>query len=235
MDVKEFSQLSGAPEKHWYYAAKFDLLAATVRRFKARSIADVGAGSGVFSRLLLEHTDCEEALCVDPAYEREYDEVVNGKPLRFRRDYEGRDFDLILLMDVLEHVDDDAGLLRHVAAAVTPGTPVFITVPAFRFLWSAHDVFLDHRRRYTAAMLANTIGRAGLTVIWLRYFYLAILPLVILVRLLSRRRDPRQGSDLRPAPGVIGWLLKAVLQLERRAVFPLNRVAGLSVVGLART
>ena len=42
-----------------------------------------------------------------------------------------------------------------------PGTPVFITVPAFSFLWSAHDVFLDHRRRYTSKMLVRTMTLRG--------------------------------------------------------------------------
>ncbi len=124
MDVKELSQISGPPEAHWYYAAKFDLLAATVRAFGARRIVDVGAGSGVFARLLLERTDCHEATCVDPAYERDHDETVNGKILRFRRGYEGQDFDLILLMDVLEHVDDDVALLSDVVTSVRPGAPL---------------------------------------------------------------------------------------------------------------
>jgi trans-aconitate methyltransferase len=235
VDVKELSQIQGAPEDHWYYATKFDLLAETVSDFGARHIVDVGAGSGVFARLLLERTDCQEATCVDPAYEQEHEETVNGKVLRFRRGYESREFDLILLMDVLEHVDDDVALLRGVAASVKPGTPMFITVPAFGFLWSAHDVFLEHRRRYTAAMLVKTMTKARLNVDWTRYFYLSIFPLVALVRLLSRGRDPTGGSDLRPAPAGVGWLLRNVLAVERRLVFPVNRLAGLSVVAVART
>jgi SAM-dependent methyltransferase len=235
MDVKELSQITGPPEDHWYYAAKFDLLAATVAAFGAKRVADVGAGSGVFARLLLERTSCQEALCVDPAYERDTDEMVNGKVLRFRRTYDGRDFDLVLLMDVLEHVDDDAGLLRHVAASVAPGTPLFITVPAFQFLWSAHDVFLEHRRRYSAGMLKQAITAAGLEVEWTRYFYAAIFPLVVVVRLLSRARDPSHGSDLRPTPKPIAWALKLALKCERVLLFRFNRVAGLSVVALART
>ncbi len=56
---------------------------------------------------------------------------VNGKVLRFRRGFEGNEFDLIRLMDVLEHVDEDVALLADAAALAKPGTPVFITVPAF--------------------------------------------------------------------------------------------------------
>jgi hypothetical protein len=184
---------------------------------------------------LLERTKCEEATCVDPAYEQDHDEIVNGKVLRFRRGYDARDFDLILLMDVLEHVDDDVGLLKDVVASVSPGTPVFITVPAFGFLWSAHDVFLEHRRRYSAAMLDRTMTNAGVKVDRIRYFYLTIFPIALLVRLLTRERDPDKGSDLRPAPAAVGWLLKRFLKAERQLVFPINRLAGLSVVGIGRT
>lgn|SRR5574337_490750 len=235
MDVKELSQISGPPEEHWYYAAKFDLLAATVGAFGARRVADIGAGSGVFARLLLERGACEEATCVDPAYEADRDETINGRLLQFRRAPDRRDFDLILLMDVLEHVDDDVALLAEAAALAKPGTPVFITVPAFEFLWSAHDVFLEHRRRYTADRLARVIAEAKLKVDRVRYFYATILPPVAVVRMLTRKRNPGEGSDLRPAPAPVAWLLKKALTAERRLIYPVNRWGGLSVVALART
>lgn len=235
MDLKELDQLSGPPEEHWYYAAKFDLLASAIKSSGAKRILDVGAGSGVFSRLLLERTDCQEAVCVDTAYDGDRDEIVNGKPMRFRRSNEERDFDIVLLMDVLEHVDDDVKLLKTVADTVRSGTHFFITVPAFQFLWSAHDVFLDHRRRYTAETLKATIERSGLTSRSVRYFYALIFPLVVLLRLLRRKRDPNKGSDLRPAPAGIGAMVQAALKLERIIIYPVNRVAGLSVVALARS
>ncbi len=62
MDVKELEQLDCPPEEHWYYKSKFDLLAATVDRMGARRVADIGAGSGVFARLLLQRTDCQSPL-----------------------------------------------------------------------------------------------------------------------------------------------------------------------------
>jgi len=234
MDVKELSQISGPPEDHWYYAAKFDLMASTVLAFNAKRVADVGAGSGVFAKLLLERTACEQATCVDPAYEADRNERVNGKILRFRRDFDQADFDLILLMDVLEHVDDDVALLAEAAGMVKPGTPIFITVPAFEFLWSAHDAFLEHRRRYTAQRLERVITQAKLHVERIRYFYATILPPVAVLRLLTRKRNPGDGSDLRPAPPAVAWLLKKALAAERRLLFPVNRLGGLSVVALAR-
>ena len=120
MDVKELKQISGPREANWYYRAKFDLLAETVGDFGAQRVVDVGTGSGVFARLLLQRTGCREATCVDPAYDEDSDEGINGKVLRFRRGFERRDFDLAPLMDVL--VDDDVALLAATAASARPRT-----------------------------------------------------------------------------------------------------------------
>ncbi len=234
MDVKELSQLSAPPEKHWYYSAKFALLADAVAGMRARTITDIGAGSGVFARLLLERTDCREATCVDPAYEMDQDEDVHGKLLKFRRSPAGDKCDLALLMDVLEHVDDDVALLSDVSSNLASGTPFFVTVPAFQFLWSAHDEFLEHRRRYTAQSLRRTLEGANLKIESIRYYYAAILPAVALVRLVSRARPPKEGSDLRDTPAPVAWLLAKTLQAERRFLYPWNRFGGLSVVAIAR-
>ena len=235
MDIKELGQLDGPPEEHWYYASKFALLSNAVEALGARHVVDIGAGSGVFSRLLLERTACASALCVDPAYEVGEDVEIGGKLLRFRRQYDGSPVDLVLMMDVLEHVDDDVALLRDVKGQMAPGTPRFVTVPAFTFLWSAHDVFLEHRLRYTRATLQAALRSAGLKIDWTRYFYAVIFPLAAAVRFLGRGRTPSSGSDLRPVPGFVAAVLKAALRLELRFLFPYLRLPGLSVVALART
>jgi hypothetical protein len=100
-------------------------------------------------------------------------------------------------MNVLEHVDDDAGLLRSVIDTPAVGILVFIAVPAFAFLQSAHDVFQYHRRRYTRAMLQVTKKAAGLQEFWVRYFYAAILLISVPVQLLRRGMNPQTESDLR--------------------------------------
>jgi 2-polyprenyl-3-methyl-5-hydroxy-6-metoxy-1,4-benzoquinol methylase len=234
MDVKELGQLDGPPQNHWYYASKFELLSNAVADIGAKHIVDIGAGSGVFARMLLERTDCVSALCVDPAYQEETDVDVGGKTLRFRRQYAGEQVDLVLMMDVLEHVDDDVGLLRDVLEPMRAGTPVFITVPAFKFMWSAHDEFLDHRRRYTSKSLGATMRAAGVGIDWVRYFYAVIFPIAAAVRLLRRWRDPSTGSDLRPVPSAVTSILKAALKLELKWLFPFVKLPGLSVVALGR-
>ena len=88
----------------------------------------------------------------------------------YRRDSGPTDCDLVLMMDVLEHVDDDRGLLRHYAAKVPPGAHFVVTVPAFGFLWSGHDVFLEHKRRYRLTEIETVMRDAGLAVARGAYF-----------------------------------------------------------------
>ena len=92
----------------------------------------------------------------------ERDDSVAGKPVLYRRDTGPTDCDLVLMMDVLEHVDDDRGLLRHYAAKVPPGAHFLVTVPAFAFLWSGHDVFLEHKRRYRLVEIEAAMRDAGI-------------------------------------------------------------------------
>lgn len=233
MDIKEIDVLGDAIAEHWYYAAKAKALSAYLEGVAFSRILDVGAGSGFFSRHLLDTTDASEALCVDPHYPDERDETHNGKPIRFRREARGFDADLILMMDVLEHVDDDVGLLQHYSTA-NPGARVLITVPAFSFLWSGHDVFLEHKRRYTLGTLAPVVRSAGLNVERASYAFAPVFPIAAALRLADRARGKKHApqSQLKRHHPLINALLGGLCALERPFVRT-NTVAGLSAFCLA--
>jgi len=231
MDVKEEAILGPDIAGHWYYRSKGRALRAFLER-PPRSILDVGAGSGVFSRLLLD-AGAIEATCVDPAYATERQERHHGKPINFLRQVEHSAADLVLMMDVLEHVDDDAGLLRHYADLVERGTPILITVPAFQSLWSGHDVFLEHKRRYRLPEVLALARRAGLQPVKASYFFGLIFPLAALIRWLQRG-TPQPQSDIQRHTAAVNGLLTAICSAEL-PLFTRNRLAGLTVFCLART
>jgi SAM-dependent methyltransferase len=225
MDLKEEQVLGEAIHQHWYYLAKARLLAASVG--KVGTVLDVGAGSGFFSRWLLRNGLAQQAVCVDPLYEADRDEEEAGKPILFRRSIDACDADLLLMMDVLEHVDDDKGLLSQYLPLLRPGGRCFITVPAFQFLWSAHDVFLEHRRRYTLAQIERTVEAAGARDVRGHYYYGAVFPIAAGVRLM-RRDKPAEGSDLQKHSSPVNAILAGICGLEQ-LVMRWNRLAGLSV------
>jgi 2-polyprenyl-3-methyl-5-hydroxy-6-metoxy-1,4-benzoquinol methylase len=230
MDIKEEQLLGGAVGDHWYYRAKRLALDSMVRGVPQKRVLDVGAGSAIFSKHLLDG-EAQSAICVDSAYDGERRETYNGKPIRFMREIEPGDADLVLLMDVLEHVDDDVGLMRASLVGAAPGAFVLISVPAFQSLFSAHDRFLEHRRRYTVGSLEGAARAAGLKVISTRYFFAMILPLVAAVRMLQRGGPPKSSLVVHTP------LVNAILAFAHRVEIPFfrfNRLGGLSVFCLAR-
>ena len=231
MDLKEREALGDSADAHWYYQSKARMLAAHLDG-PVRHVLDVGAGLGWFSRWMLENGHALSATCVDPGYGADRDEEVNGRPLRFRRSVGPTDADLVLMMDVLEHVDDDAGLVAEYAGLVAPGTPIFVTVPAFEFMWSAHDDFLDHRRRYTVPRLRAALAAGGATPERLHYYFASIFPAAFAVRMMRRRADAER-SDMRPVGALANAALKAFCAVER-GWMRINRVGGLTAVALCR-
>lgn len=231
MDLKEVDILGDAIGAHWYYRSKAAAVRKILQATEPGTILDVGAGSGFFSRHLLEHSAAREAWCVDTSYVADSDTNASGKPLHFRRQLEPVAADLVLLMDVLEHVDDDIGLLRACMEQVPSGCKILITVPAFNFLWSGHDVFLEHRRRYTLPGLEEVVAAAGLDIRCGVYYFGAVFPLAAVLRLL-RGRGAQAKSDLKRHHPVTNAVLSAVCAAERH-VMRVNRLAGLSVFCLA--
>ena len=233
MDLKEEALLGGAAAGHWYYRAKLAALLDALADLPPGPVLDVGAGSGFFARSLLEQGAATAAVCVDTGYAQDREEVVAGRPLSFRRTMPAARAATVLLMDVLEHVADDCGLLRNAVAGSAPGSRVIVTVPAFAWLWSGHDVFLGHHRRYTLAGVEALLRRAGLRVEAAHYLYGAVFPLVACVRL--GRRRVGQGaarSDMRRFGPASNAALAAVCAMER-PLARYNRLAGLTVLGRA--
>ena len=232
MDLKEEDILGADIGRHWYYRSKAAALRRMVRGLRPTRILDIGAGSGFFSRHLLAESGAQSALCVDIGYASDRDDNEGGKPVLYRRDTGPTDCDLVLMMDVLEHVDDDRGLVRHYAAKVPTGAHFLVTVPAFRFLWSGHDVFLEHKRRYRLNVIEATMGDAGLQVVRGAYYFGLVFPLAAAVRLATRNTtEPR--SSLKKHGALTNGILTTVCAAEL-PLFPVNRLAGLSAFVLAR-
>ncbi len=238
MDVKECDILGDRIDDHWYYVSKGRALLQFLEGQSAHDVLDVGAGSGFFSRALLRAGIADRSVCVDTAYAADRTEQSDGRQMRFVREIGNADQDLILMMDVIEHVDDDVGLIRRYTANMPQEGRLLITVPAFQFLWSGHDVFLEHKRRYTPASLHRAIEAAGLEVIRTRSFFAFLFPLICAIRLWGRLRlatsryAPR--SDLRVHPGWINAALVWIHEVERRTLFHVNGLTGLTIFCLAR-
>jgi SAM-dependent methyltransferase len=130
------------------------------------SLLDAGAGDGWFARQLVARHRELSVTCFDPGYG---DDLYKRLPPVDRVSYSASQptgpFDVLVLLDVLEHVENDAELLDSLCETVRPGGHVLVSVPAWPKLFSRHDVALRHHRRYAPRDLAALLNRSGMTAI----------------------------------------------------------------------
>ena len=153
MDLKELQLAGDEPARHWYYRAKAEMMLSHVAELNVKSVMDVGSGSGFFARYILEHGKAQQVTCVDNGYEADHDELVDGRPLFFRRSVCTSDADLMLMMDVLEHIEDDDAFLAEYVQKLLLAVISSSRFQPSSFFESGHDIFLEHYRRYSLSRL----------------------------------------------------------------------------------
>jgi SAM-dependent methyltransferase len=141
--------------------------------------------------------------------------------------------DAVLLLDVIEHVDDDVAALHAARRVARPGGVVMVSVPAYGWLWSGHDVTLGHRRRYTARRLRAALAAAELRVEHVGYFNTLLFPAIAAVRV-AKRLGGGGGHDLHRPPALVNRALTALFALERHVVLRPGLPFGSSVLAVAR-
>ncbi|MGI9249597.1 MAG: methyltransferase domain-containing protein [Pseudohongiellaceae bacterium] len=234
MDLKESFISREEAARHWYYQSKANAMLHSLRDITFDSATDIGAGSGFFAEQLLQASPIPEAICLDTGYERDREEAVGNKRLIYRRELATIDTNLVLMMDVLEHIEDDLGFLKDCVGKAATGTHFFITVPAFQFLWSGHDVYLEHFRRYNLSEIKKLVKAAGLEVIRGHYYFGALFPVPLITRLIERiLHKQHTGSKLKHHHPLINRVAHTICRAEI-PLMRLNKLAGLTAVVLAR-
>jgi SAM-dependent methyltransferase len=233
MDLREATVDNG--HRHPWELARRDsvlrLLAGTARW---NDVADVGAGDR-FVAAALRAAAAGRVYAIDVHYEETglADGIQTGRAVD---DLPDAGLDLVVMMDVLEHVDDEGPLLDHVRRKLRPGGMLLVTVPAFQRLFSAHDSFLRHFRRYHMRQLRDVLERHGFRVEETFYFYASL----FLVRSLQVAVARLAGAP--PQSGVAAWRFgmrhpvtiaaRALLDWDYRMCRRLTRL-GVTVPGLS--
>lgn len=226
-------------EAHWWWRARERWIVDALERHRpARGwgdALDIGCGDALFFDRLAAlgctvHGVESDAGLVDPEGPHRERITIGAFDASFQP---GRRYSLILMLDVLEHLHDPLGALRHVAALLEPDGVFIATVPAFMTLWTTHDALNQHVTRYTRARLRAVATRAGLRVEQMRYFFhwmvapkLAQRAAEALVR--ARPRAPRVP------PRWINRSLYVLSALERRTLGALDIPFGSSLLLVGR-
>jgi len=242
-DPAKVNPASPTPLRHPWETARTAFLLNVLQRAGGlqaptglpQRVLDVGSGDTFVARSLLARV-AADVCCWDLHY-TDADLATLGRVhgLTLTRTAPDGVFDVALLLDVIEHVDDDSALVADVVARVRPGGLVLVSVPAWPSLFSAHDEALRHNRRYTPAGCRAVLARAGLVVQESGgFFHGLLLPraaAVVFERALGRR-PASAGVGAWRGGSVLTAAIVAVLRAEQR-VSSLLSARGVDVPGLS--
>jgi len=228
-------------DHHWWFVARRNLICTALRRYVSTPkplVLDIGCGTGgTLDRLREFATPVGldlEPLALSLCRERGHEALVlaSATALPFG---EGT-FDAVVALDVLEHIPDDGAAAVELARVLKPGGMAVITVPAYRSLWSGHDVALMHQRRYRSEEVRRLLEGAGLEVKRLSYTVAALLPAVWVVRKLQNalagKAEPK--ADAKPTAEPLNGLLRRLLDLETQLVLRGSLPFGLTVFAVVQ-
>lgn len=225
--------------EHWWFRGRLEILrsvvAARTRDQRGLRLVELGCGTG---NVLAALRDLGETIGVEVDDTLRAAAVAHGLDVRFgalpdRVPVDPGSAGVVLLLDVLEHLDDAAAALDAARKLLRPGGLLVVTVPAYRWLWSAHDVMLGHRRRYTRGALVRELAEAGFAIECATYFNTLLFPAVAAVRLAGRMRG-HDGHDLHRPPAMINRALARVFATERHLVGRVALPFGSSILVVAR-
>lgn len=223
---------------HWWFRGRLAVIRAALRRALPPHpvrLLELGCGSG---NVLAALGEFGEAVGMDAHEDLTAAARAAGLDVRVGRLPDDLGVapgwaEVVLLLDVIEHVDDDVAALCAARAGVGEGGLLVVTVPAYQWLWSGHDVVLGHRRRYTASGLRAVVERAGFEVLRVSYFNTLLFPLLAGVRGCKRVLGDRAHDLHRPAAPV-NWLLERVFAFERHLVPRVRLPFGASLLLIGR-
>ncbi len=239
MQLKDLEQMYAVEVDHWWFAGKRMLFKKLLAERLARPglrMLDVGSGTGAVPSDFMRH-----------GWIVATDRSVDAMRFARKRGVKAAAvsdatvlpvapacMDLVLAFDVIEHVDDDRGMLAEIARVLRPGGMVAIHVPAWPSLWSRHDEVLQHKRRYTRRSLRRLIEASPLSLEYLGWTSATILAPAFAVRGIERLLGPlSETADIYPAPAPINALLKAVYRAEAAIASTTGLPFGLSLAALA--
>lgn len=241
MERHVYARMAAHEDRHWWFVARREILSDLLRRFvalpRSARLLEVGCGTGG-NLAMLSGFGRVAALEPDPQARRlasdKGDFDVRAGRLPDGIPFQPCSFDLIAALDVVEHIGDDRATLAALHDLLRPGGWMVITVPAFSFLWSQHDVQHHHRRRYNKAELLRLIEGAGLAPIRVSYFNAVLFPLVAAIRLVRNALGLTGGHDDALPPDPVNSALRRLFAGERHLLARACLPFGTSLLMLAR-
>jgi SAM-dependent methyltransferase len=240
MERKVYEQMAKLDSHHWWFTARRRILDGVIERIvrppKEARILELGAGTG-HNLAMLSRFGLVEASELDPVARELASERLGSPVLEAALPdlsmFPPGSYDMIALLDVLEHVPDDKASLRAIYDLLKPGGALLLTVPINPWMWSAHDVAHHHHRRYRKSEIQELALANGYEIELLSPFNSLLFPPIAAVRLVGKVTGKDDSDDAMPSP-FVNKTLEMVFGLERELIGRLPMPFGVSLVAVLR-
>lgn len=227
-------------DKYWWFVARnkivFDLTNKLTSLKDGDFVLDFGCGTGGFAKQLSKKF---KVIGIDPSpIAIEYCKK-RGLELVFQSGIEDFNPEIypikgIFALDVIEHIEDDIGTLKRLYEILPEDGWLIVTVPAYQWLWSYHDVMHMHMRRYNKPQLQKILEKAGFKVPFISYFNFFLFIPALIKRLISRNNNSSQVEPVDFVPEIINKIFTRVFSFEGK-ILPLCKFPfGLSLITFAK-
>lgn len=244
MDAALYDELARVETTHWWFRARRKIVWSLVERYvsgergRRLNICELGCGTGGNLASVAGKHDVTGIECSPQALR--YAQDALGDRVRHGRlpdeiDLPARTFDVVLLTDVLEHVENDNASANAALRLLKPGGIVVATVPAYQWLYSPRDAMHHHFRRYGKQQFAALWKNADTEPLLLSHYNTLLFPAAAVVRLTSKLVDGRaKPGDLTVPPRLLNASLSSVMASEVNLLGRLPLPFGLSLVTVVR-
>ncbi len=243
MNENEYRQLETLEKTYWWHVGRKDIIKKQLHKyFEGKNkikILNIGCGAGNTIGLLEEFGEVKNIdvskTAVSIAKQNGYKNVFiyDGKNIPFKKNC----FDIIVALDVLEHIENDFKSLKLWKKYLKSGGYLILTVPAYQWLWSEHDEALHHYRRYSASNLHRKLNLAGYGVIKRTYAIILFLPVIVGYRFVRSFFSGKKNINTSYVilPKLINSILILILKIESRILIHLSMPFGTSILFLAKS
>jgi SAM-dependent methyltransferase len=234
MELTHYETLYRYELHHWWYRVRRELVHDILLNYFGNQthlrLVDIGCGTGALTKELERYGECtgidfsEKAL--DFCRSRGVRDVQIGTVEA--TGFEANTFDVVLCLDVLEHIPNDTKGIAEIKRILKPGGVAIIFVPVFTFLWSVTDELSHHYRRYRLPELTEKFRTEDFVLLRKSYFNTFLFPLIALVRIIVRLLGIPTSSEMETGNGMVNAFLYRIFTLERRLLRHMNFPFGVS-------
>ena len=225
---------------HWWFSARQRIVAEMVHRVASTppgsKVLDVGCGTGAVLAMFSKEFDAygtdTSPIAIEYCHKRGIVNAFCCTLENFPRP-ELR-FELLTMLDVLEHIEDEGAVLRAAHQKLKPGGRILLTVPAYEYLWSIHDDLNHHQRRYVRSQLVRVLEANGFVVDFSSYFNTILFPSAVVDRVAKKLIKPTGDTTLNIPPLWLNSLLGTIFSFERFFLRKASLPFGLSLIAVAK-